>query len=70
MLEELLVGAALDDLALVEDENEIGVHHGGNPVTHDDDRALSVMAAQVAEDSRFGVRVDGRKGVVEDQDAR
>ena len=62
--------ATLGNAAFVEDEDQVGVLHGGDAVADDDDGAPAVVATQVAEDPALGVGIDRRERVVEDEDVR
>jgi hypothetical protein len=64
------VASLFDNAPLVEDENPIRVAHGGDPVRHDDRRPLAHDGAQPRQDFLFGVGVDRRQRIVQDQDAR
>ena len=68
--EELVVGAAFDDAAFGEDADEVGVADGRDAVRDDKRCAARADVAEVVEDFFFGVRVDGRKRIVEYQDSR
>ena len=46
--DQLVVGAGLGDLPLVEDEDAIGVHQGGEAMRHEDDRAVGPARALIA----------------------
>ena len=63
------MGAAFGDAAFVEQEDDVGVAHGGDAVRDDDRRPLPHHAAQPRQDLFFGVGIDRRQRVVQDQDA-
>ena len=58
---QLVVRAALDDAALVEDEDLVGVADGRDAVRHDDRRPLPHDAAQPRQNFLLGVGVDRRQ---------
>ena len=66
--EELLVGAALAELALVHDEDGVGGLDGGEAVGDEDAGAAGDHAREGEADAVFGVGVDGAGGLVEDED--
>ena len=68
LTDQLVVRAAFDDAPFVEDEDDVGVAHGGDPVRDDDRRALPHHAAQPRQNLFFGVGVDGGQRIVQDQD--
>src|SRR5690606_4516227 len=67
---QLVVASALDDTALVEDQDQVGILHGRDPVANDHDRTPAIVSPQVPENVPFRVGVDGRQGVVENEDPR
>ena len=62
--------AALDDAAVAEDDDLVGVLHGGGAVRNQNGGATVHDAAQASEDTLFGLRIDAGERVVEDEDAR
>lgn len=74
MIEALLrqqgvVRAALDDAALVEDENLIGALDGGQSVRDDEGGASAHESVEGFLHESFGLGVEGRGRFVEQQDA-
>ena len=69
-LEQLLVGAALDDPALVEHDDLVGVAHGREPVGDRDRRAPLGQPLELGLDGRLGLRVERARRLVEDQHRR
>src|SRR5205823_11309532 len=67
---ERIVVAGFDDPALLEDEDEVRLLDRGDPVRHEDRRPGAEEVAEAVEDLAFGLRVDARERVVEDEDAR
>ena len=67
---QLLVAAHFAKLALVHDEDDVGLLHGGEAVRDDDRGAALNHALQGQADAQLGVGVDRGSGFVEDQDAR
>src|SRR5690606_27974536 len=67
--QKLLVRAALDDTAVLQHEDQIGIHHGRNPMADDDNRASAVMLPQVGKNGCLRIRVDGRKRIIQNKDA-
>ena len=62
--------APLDDAAVAQDDDLVGVSHGGGAVRNQNGGAAVHDAAQAREDALFGLRVDAGEGIVEDEDAR
>jgi hypothetical protein len=68
--QQLLVGAALDDAAGLHHQDLVRVDHGGQAV-RDDQRGLVLRGAlQFRLDGALVGAVQGRRGLVEDQDRR
>src|ERR671917_1882768 len=70
--EELVVGANGGDPAPVQDEDEVGVAHGRDPLSNDEHGAVA-LAHQPVEgllDRRLGLGVHRRGTVVEDEEPR
>src|SRR5918999_1152114 len=67
--QELLVGTAGRDTALVEDQDQVSVPHGGDPLGDDEDRAVLLAHEPVQRllDRRFRLGVHGRGAVVQDK---
>ena len=65
---QLLVRAALDLASPVKDNDEIGVADSRQTVCHDD--AGRPAPPQIVVDEPLGLRVEGTRGLVEDEDAR
>src|SRR6267142_359463 len=68
--QELRVTAALDHAPAFEDDDAAGRARGAEPVGHQQHGAPGQRAAKVGEDLLFLHGVDGREGVVEDEDRR
>ena len=66
--EELGVGAALGDAALVEDEDEVCVADGAEPLGNDEGGAALDEDFEGLLDEHFGLGVHAGGGVVEDED--
>src|SRR6185503_919672 len=58
---QLVVASALDDAAVVEDENQVGAADGRDAVRHDDRGALPHYPAEAVEDLLLRVRIHGRE---------
>ena len=69
-LEQLVVGAAVDDPPRVHDDDLVGERDRREAVGDDEGRPAGHRLAQAALDRRLGGRVDRRGRVVEDQDPR
>ena len=65
-----VVRAPLDDAAVGEHENQVGVADGRHAVRDDHARPRAPDLAEVAKDVLFRPRVHRRERVVEDEDAR
>src|SRR5712692_8978528 len=68
--EEFVVCAALKDAPIAEDDDLVGVSHGGGAVRNQNGGAPVHDAPQAREDALFGLGVDAGEGIVKDQDAR
>ncbi len=68
--EEFVVGAALEDAAFLQDEDEVGVADGGEAVRDDEGGAAGEEALERLLDEELGVRVDAGGGFIEDEDGR
>ena len=68
--EQLVVRAALDDLAVLEHQNLIGAPDRRQPVRDDERRAPLPQRPQAVLDQRLALAVEARRRLVEDQDAR
>ena len=62
--------ASLDDAAVVEDDDVVGVLHRRHAVRDDQHRPPLPDLAQRAQDPLLGLRIDGAQGVVEEEDQR
>ena len=62
------MGAALNHVAVVHDENHVGVADGGEAVRDDEARAPHGQRIHGLLDEFFGAGVDGGGGFVEDED--
>lgn len=68
--EQLFVRAALDDAAVFEDHDGVGVADGGQAVRDHKGGASAHDAIHAALDELFGARVDARSGLVQDEHRR
>src|SRR5207253_10328517 len=68
--EQLLVRAALDDLAVLEHENLVRALNRRQPVGDDERRASLSQRLQAVLDHRLALAVEARRRFVEDEDAR
>ena len=68
--EELLVRAALDDAAVLEDEDLVGADDRRKAVRDDQRRAVARDLGELALDDLLGARVERASGLVEDKDRR
>jgi len=64
------VGAALQDAALVQDDDLVGVLHGAQPLGDDDLGGAGDLPGEGPADEGVGAGVDGGGRVVEDEDLR
>ena len=64
------MAAALDDAAVVEDHDDVGVLDGRQAVRDDEHRAALHQLIHAALDDGLGARVDGRCRFIEDHDRR
>ena len=68
--DELFVASALDDAAVVEDHDNVGVLDGGQTVRDDEHRAALHQLIHAALHDGLGARVDGAGRLVEDHHRR
>src|SRR5439155_19684928 len=68
--EEVAEVAALDDLAVVEDEDLVGIDDRREAVRDDERGAVARDLGERGLNGFFGVRVEGRGRLVEDEDRR
>ena len=68
--EQLVVRAVLDDPALVDHEDQVGVDDRRQPVRDHERRPADHQPLERVEDDGLGPRVDRRRRLVEDQDRR
>src|SRR5699024_5753568 len=69
-VDELLVGAPLDDPAPVEEQDLIGVPDGRQPMRDHQDRLVARELADPADDGGLVLRVEGARRLVEQHDRR
>ncbi|KAH0442305.1 P-loop containing nucleoside triphosphate hydrolase protein, partial [Aureobasidium melanogenum] len=62
--------ALFDHAAMLHHENPVRVHHGGKPMRDHDRRAALCEACQFGLDRAFGARVERRRRLVENDNAR
>ena len=68
--DELIVRAALDDPAVIEDHDRIRVADGGEPVRDDKHRSALHQSIHALLHKRFRTRIDGGSRFVQDHDGR
>src|SRR5690606_37693360 len=68
--QQLVVRAALDDAALVHDEDLVRALDGGEAVRDDEGGAAAAERAQPVADEGLALGVEAGGGLVEDEDAR
>ena len=68
--EQFVMGTALSDVAVAEDDDLVGVLDGGDAVRNQNCGAALHHGAEAGEDALFGLSVHSGKGIVEDEDAR
>src|ERR1700704_4442696 len=68
-LDQLLVGAVLDDLAVLQYDDVPRLADRGEAVGDDDRRASCQQAPQALLDAPLGVQIDVGGGLIEDQNA-
>ena len=66
--DQLVVAAALDDAAVLKDDDDIGVLDRGEPVGDDEDRPPAHQRVHTLLDNGLGTGVDGGGGLIEDHD--
>ena len=64
------MGAALDDMAMLQHDDGVRVAHRGKPVCDDKHRAALHQAVHALLDQRLGAGVDARRGLVQNQHRR
>ncbi len=70
MADKLGMAAALDDLAVIQHQDFVGIHHRGKPVRDDQRGAVPGDLAQRALDFAFGAGVQRGRRFVQQQDRR
>src|SRR6185436_2121026 len=70
VVEQFLVGAVLDDLAVLEHENLIGAADRGEAMRDDERRPAPSQGAQAVLDHLLALAVETGGGLVENEDAR
>ena len=68
--DELVVGAPLDNAALLQDHDAVGVLNGAEPVSDDKGGAPSHQGVHALLDQGFGAGVNGGGGLVQNQHRR
>ncbi len=69
-IQQFLVGALLDDLAVIDHQDVVGIPDGAQAVGDDEAGASGHQAQQGLLDAGLGARVHAAGGFVEDQDCR
>ena len=69
-LQQFVVRARFDDAARLHHEDGVGVADGGEPVGDDEAGAAGAQVGHGVLDEGLGAGVDGRGGLVEDEDRR
>ena len=69
-IDQLLMSAPLDDLPLVQDQNLVRLFYRRNPVRNDETGLLLENLSQPLQNFGFGLRVDTRKTIVENEHRR
>ena len=69
-LQQLLMGAALHDLAVIHDQDQVTIADGGQAMRDHKGGASAHDAVHTALDELFGTRVDGTRGLVQDEHRR
>ena len=67
---EFVMGAALDDLAFLDDDDAVGAAHGAETVRDDEHGAALADGVHVVHDGALALVVEGRGRFVEDEDGR
>ena len=67
---QLLERTLVDDPAVLQEDEAVGVAHGRQPVGDGDHRELAAQRPQRARDPGFGHRVQRRRGLVEHEESR
>src|SRR5262249_18367337 len=70
LAEQLLVGAALHDLAALQDQDLVGALDGGEAVRDHERGPAAAQRAQSILDHALALAVEARRGFVEDQQSR
>ena len=70
LVHQIGVRALLDDAAMVENDDAIGVHDGAEAVGDDEARPVGHQGLQACLDEPLAVRVQVAGGLVQDQDPR
>ena len=68
--DQLVMRATLDDVAMVEHHDHIGVAHGGQAVGDDEDRTALHQVIHTSLHNLFSTRINRGRGLVKDQRRR
>ena len=68
VLEQLAVRAALDDLAVIQNQDQIRILNGGNSLCDDDLRAGEIKLAKLLLQIFLRLHIHGGRGIVQNQD--
>ena len=70
LFKQLIVGATLNDMASLQDHDDIAILDGGEAVGDDENRSALHNGVHAALDEFFGAAIDGRGSLVENQNGR
>ena len=68
MLQQIGMGSPLDDPALVQDQDFVGMQQRAEPVSYDDSASVAYRCAQRGSHPLFGGRIDGGGGIIQYHD--
>ena len=68
VFQQFPVGAAANDLAIVQHDDLLGVHDGTDPLGHDQHGAVLIRGVQRPAQRSVGLEIQGGKAVVENED--
>ncbi len=68
--QQLIVASDLGDAAFVDDDDAVGIAHGGEPVRDDEDRPSTHQVGERLLHDELAFRIQIRRGLVQDEDRR
>lgn len=70
LCDQAVVAAPLHDPAMIHDQDDVGIFHGGEAVRDDEHRPALHQLIHAVLHERLGARIDGRSRLIQDHDRR